>query len=55
MVLDINKCFEKTDICDNNAACTNIPGGDQEVITVYVNQALLIRMGMVLIVLVRQH
>ena len=26
MVLDINKCFEKTDICDNNAACTNIPG-----------------------------
>ena len=27
MVLDINKCFEKTDICDNNAACTNIPGG----------------------------
>ena len=27
MVLNINTCFEKTDICDNNAACTNIPGG----------------------------
>ena len=27
MVLDINKYFEKTGICDKNAACTNIPGG----------------------------
>ena len=24
---DINECFEKTDNCDNNAVCTNTPGG----------------------------
>ena len=26
-ILDVNECVEKTDNCDNNAVCTNTPGG----------------------------
>ena len=26
-ISDINECLEKTDNCDNNANCTNTPGG----------------------------